>query len=142
MWTGPQSWFQDHWCCRVTHNTTNVPIYAWQTVHACKERKQELALCFSDFQIRKSEKQSARYVRSLQACTVFCYADRSERWLYVTVHYMVLEPRLTGPLSLSASARIKTGTGPNFIQLLKPKVLLNNFLLSRNEQDTSHNLYM
>ncbi len=33
------------------------------------------------------------------------------------------------------------GTGPNFIELLKQKIMLNNFLLSRNEQDTSHKLY-
>ena len=32
--------------------------------------------------------------------------------------------------------------GPNFIELLKQKILLNNFLLSRNEQDTSHKLFM
>ena len=31
---------------------------------------------------------------------------------------------------------------PNFIDLLKQKILLNNFLLSRNEQETSHKLYM
>ena len=29
--------------------------------------------------------------------------------------------------------------GPKFIELLKQKILLNNCLLSRNEQDTSHN---
>ena len=32
------------------------------------------------------------------------------------------------------------GTGPNFIELLKQRILLDNFLLSSNEQDTSHNL--
>ena len=31
--------------------------------------------------------------------------------------------------------------GHNFIELLKQKILLNNFQLSRNEKDTSHKLY-
>ena len=29
----------------------------------------------------------------------------------------------------------------NFIKLPKQEILLNNFLLSRNEQDTSHKMY-
>ena len=32
--------------------------------------------------------------------------------------------------------------GPNFIELLKQKIFLNIFLVSRNEQDTSHKLYL
>ena len=32
--------------------------------------------------------------------------------------------------------------GYNFIEQLKQKKLLNNFLLSRNEQDTCHKFYM
>ena len=37
---------------------------------------------------------------------------------------------------------IKNRPGPNFIEPPKQKILLNNFLLSRNEQDASHKLYM
>ena len=37
---------------------------------------------------------------------------------------------------------IKTSPGPNFIELPKHNLLLNNFLLSRNEHDTSHTLYI
>ena len=33
-------------------------------------------------------------------------------------------------------------SGPNFIELLKQKLLPNNCLLSRNEQDSSYKLYM
>ena len=32
--------------------------------------------------------------------------------------------------------------GPSFIELLKQKILLSNWLLNRNKQDTSHKLYL
>ena len=32
--------------------------------------------------------------------------------------------------------------GLNFIELLKQRIVLNMFLLSKNKQDTSHKLYM
>ena len=32
-------------------------------------------------------------------------------------------------------------SGPDFLELMKQKILPNSFLLSRNEQDTSHKLY-
>ena len=31
--------------------------------------------------------------------------------------------------------------GPNFIELLKQEIMLNNFHLSKKERDTSHNFY-
>ena len=42
--------------------------------------------------------------------------------------------------ALSLSETI--ASGPIFIELLKQKILLSNFQLSSNEQDTSHKLYM
>ncbi len=37
---------------------------------------------------------------------------------------------------------MKLGPGPNFIELLKQKILLNIFLLSKTKQDTSYILYI
>ena len=37
---------------------------------------------------------------------------------------------------------ILIATGPSFIKLLKQEILLNNFLLSEREKDTSYKLYV
>ena len=40
------------------------------------------------------------------------------------------------------SNKVATNSGAQFIELLNQKILLNNLLLSRNEQDTSHKFHM
>ncbi len=58
----------------------------------------------------------------------------------VLIALRIISARLS--LCTNTHMALLKSTGPNFIELLEQNKLLDNFQLSRNEQDTSHKLYM
>ena len=60
---------------------------------------------------------------------------QGKKWLWSSERVIVVKVVHSVRLPVSAP-------GASFIELLKQEILLNNYLLSRNEQDTSYKLYM